>query len=39
MQQAIALVHKGASVNELVENCGMSQGEAELLIMVHGQQT
>lgn len=38
MQQAIALVHKGASVEELVENCEMSLGEAELLIMVHGQQ-
>ena len=37
MQQAIALVHKGASVAELVENCAMSQGEAELLIMVHAQ--
>ena len=39
MQQAIALVHKGASVEELVENCEMSLGEAELLIMVHGQQS
>ena len=38
MQQAIALVHKGATVDELIENCEMSQGEAELLIMVHGQQ-
>ncbi len=37
MQQAIALVHKGATVEELVENCDMSLGEAELLIMVHGQ--
>ncbi len=37
MQQAIALVHKGASVEELIENCEMSHGEAELLIMVHGQ--
>lgn len=39
MQQAIALVHKGATVEELVENCDMSLGEAELLIMVHGQQS
>ncbi len=39
MQQAIALVHKGATVDELVENCEMSLGEAELLIMVHGQQS
>ena len=39
MQQAIALVHKGATVEELVENCEMSLGEAELLIMVHSQQS
>jgi len=39
MQQAIALVHKGATVDELIENCEMSLGEAELLIMVHGQQS
>ncbi len=37
MQQAIALVHKGASIEELMETCEMSRGEAELLIMVHGQ--
>ena len=36
MQQAIALVHKGASIEELMETCEMSRGEAELLIMVHG---
>lgn len=39
IQQAIALVHKGATVDEIIENCEMSQGEAELLIMVHGQQS
>ncbi|MCP3851123.1 MAG: DUF2802 domain-containing protein [Gammaproteobacteria bacterium] len=39
MQQAIALVHKGASVDELIDNCEMSRGEAELLIMVHGQES
>ena len=38
MQQAIALVHKGATIEELIENCGMSRGEAELLMMVHGSQ-
>jgi cell division protein FtsL len=38
MQQAIALVHKGASIEDLVESCELSAGEAELLIMVHGQQ-
>ncbi len=37
MQQAIALVHKGVSIEELMETCEMSRGEAELLIMVHGQ--
>ncbi len=37
MQQAIALVHKGASIEELMETCEMSRGEAELLTMVHGQ--
>lgn len=36
IQQAIALVHKGASIDELVESCDMSRGEAELLMMVHG---
>jgi predicted Holliday junction resolvase-like endonuclease len=35
MQQAIALAHKGATVEELMESCDMSRGEAELLIMVH----
>ncbi len=39
MQQAIALVHRGASIEELIESCDMSRGEAELLIMVHGQQS
>ncbi len=38
MQQAIALVHKGATIEDLVETCELSAGEAELLIMVHGQQ-
>ncbi len=38
MQQAIALVHKGATIEDLVESCELSAGEAELLIMVHGQQ-
>lgn len=36
MQQAIALVHKGATIDELIESCDMSRGEAELLMMVHG---
>lgn len=39
MQQAIALVHKGATIDELMESSDMSRGEAELLIMVHGNQS
>lgn len=38
MQQAIALVHKGATIDELMDSCDLSRGEAELLIMVHGEQ-
>ena len=36
MQQAIALARKGASIDELMDACDMSRGEAELLMMVHG---
>ncbi|MBE9526927.1 MAG: DUF2802 domain-containing protein [Proteobacteria bacterium] len=36
MTQAIALAQKGASIDELMETCDMSRGEAELLMMVHG---
>ncbi|MDX2503623.1 MAG: DUF2802 domain-containing protein [Gammaproteobacteria bacterium] len=39
MQQAIALVQKGATIDELMDTCEMSRGEAELLIMVHGNQS
>lgn len=39
MQQAIALVHKGATIDELMESSDMSRGEAELLLMVHGNQS
>ena len=35
MTQAIALAQKGASIDELMETCEMSRGEAELLMMVH----
>ncbi len=35
-QQAIALVKKGVSIEELINTCGCSRGEAELLIMMHG---
>ena len=33
--QAIKLVHKGASVEQLVEICGLNRGEAELIRMLH----
>ena len=33
--QAVKLVRKGASVDELVEICGLSRGEAELIAMMH----
>lgn len=39
MHQAIALAHKGASIEELMDTCDMSRGEAELLVMVHGNQS
>ena len=32
---AIRLAQKGAGVDELVENCGLARGEAELLLRVH----
>ncbi len=36
IQQAIALVEKGATLEEVMENCNLSRGEAELLIRIHG---
>jgi len=33
--QAVKMVRKGASVEELVEICGLSRGEAELIAMMH----
>ncbi len=35
-QQAIQMVHKGAGVEELVTNCGLTRGEADLIVMLHG---
>ena len=32
--QAVIMANKGATVDELVEVCGLSQGEAELLAMM-----
>ncbi|GAB4288980.1 MAG: hypothetical protein Kow0096_01720 [Thiohalomonadaceae bacterium] len=33
--QAIKLAHKGAGVDDLMEVCGLSRGEAELVAMMH----
>ncbi len=33
--QAISLVHRGMGVTELVKNCGLSEGEAELIYLLH----
>lgn len=35
-QQAIQLVQKGAGADELVSNCGLTRGEADLVVMLHG---
>lgn len=32
--QASELVHKGADIQELMEACGLTRGEAELLVMM-----
>ena len=34
--QAIQMVQRGADVAELVSNCGLTRGEAELIAMLHG---
>ncbi len=33
--QAIRMVHQGAGCEELVRNCGLARGEAELIVMLH----
>lgn len=33
--QAIKMAHKGAGVDDLIEVCGLSRGEAELVAMMH----
>jgi hypothetical protein len=33
--QASQLVHRGADIKELVDTCGLTRGEAELLVMMH----
>lgn len=37
-QHAIALVQRGASTEDLVANCGLARGEAELLHLLHRSQ-
>lgn len=32
---AIRLAQKGVDIDELVENCGLARGEAELLLRIH----
>jgi hypothetical protein len=32
--QASQLVHRGADIDELVDTCGLTRGEAELLVMM-----
>lgn len=34
--QATRLAHRGADAAELVRSCGISQGEAELIVSLHG---
>lgn len=34
--KAIQMVHKGASAIQLIEELGLSRGEAELVVMLHG---
>lgn len=35
IQQAIALIEKGADIDEIMKNCKLSQAEAELLFHLH----
>ncbi len=34
--QAIRMVQRGASAQDLIAACGLSQGEAELVVLMHG---
>lgn len=36
-KQAIALTRRGASVDELIDTCGISQGEARLIRTMYGE--
>lgn len=34
--QAIQMVQRGADISELIDQCGLTRGEAELIAMLHG---
>lgn len=36
VEQAIALLQKGADLEEIMQTCHLSRGEAELLFRIHG---
>jgi len=35
IQQAIALIDRGADLDEIINTCGLSRAEADLLVRVH----
>ncbi len=37
IQQAIALVERGADIEEIIQNCHLSHAEAELLLRIHSE--
>ena len=37
-EQAIRMVQKGSSLEDIISVCNLSKGEADLIMMVHGQQ-
>ncbi len=37
IEQAIALLEKGADIEEVMQTCYLTRGEAELLFRIHGQ--
>jgi cell shape-determining protein MreC len=34
--QAIKLIHRGASIDDIMSACGLNRGEAELIFSLHG---
>ncbi len=37
-EQAIRMVQKGSSIDDLISICNLSKGEANLIMMIHGSQ-